>query len=359
MSNYYKRSRSYSRPEVPTGPVHMNLVQTHKGVTVPEGTILNSPAPSEDTWMVEMGRKVPSEFWRQLGIKATFWSRDMLEDFDMFHAEPGWRVFGSQAELAVKLAKHHVSFENFEDQQKARAEAKRKKEEKAAEEARQKAIRDAEYAKVAEQAAALLPRGIRPLTTQEHDAAWAQINQARGNDWKVQPAELVLKLEVEGDYRLPAMAGNEGGNLGWKAIYRVQFASAPRLVVWHVTTGYDMGGPSIQGVEITDGDAALLADYASRRAIVAYRYDARLWDLLAALDAEGKVSKYGRGAWFGGTPRASSHGEYTRGAYSYQNNSTAAEMRATLIEYLSAQDDVRAKEAVAILSREDSITELR
>jgi hypothetical protein len=206
----------------------------------------------------------------------------------------------------------------------------------------------------------LLPQGIRPATREEYDAAWAQINQACGHNWNVQPAELVLRRDVKGDYRLPAITGNEGGYLGYTDIYQVQFASGPRLVVWCGSVSGDMG-PSIQGVEITDADADLLLDLANRSAIKAYRFDPTLYAAMVAADEAGKLSKYGRGGYFGGTPRTcydlpEAERPNTKSAYSRHDNHTSAEIRADLTERFRAVDNA---EIVAILEREDSVKEIR
>ncbi len=357
---YSGRSAS-QRPSVPTSPISVTLIQEAEGQTVPPGTLLNSPAPAQDMWLVDTGRKLPGEFWRQLDIRASFYSRDTLDDFDWFNAEVGWRVFGSQQQIAEHLAKagHKATFYTLADAREERARQKREAEAKKLAEAEAKAQRDAAYADEARTITAML-RGIRKPTREEYDAAWAQICQARGNQWNVAPAELVYERKTEGDYRLPAMPGNDGGYLGFTHIYRVQFATGARLVVWNGTTSGDMG-PSIQGIEITDTDADLLADYERRNQIIGYRFDPALYQMMVAADAAGTLSEYGKGSYFGGTPtpcyslpepeRAS-----TKGAYSHEHNKTAQEVREDLAKRFAKAGHT---DALAILAREDSVTEIR
>lgn len=121
------------RPEVPQGPLTIHLLQERKGTIVPPGTILNSPAPARDSWLAQCQR-VPREFWRGMGITARFLSQEMLEDFDMFHSDPGWRIEGTQEELHAALAKHghRVTFETLEDQAAAAEKYQRDQQERAA-----------------------------------------------------------------------------------------------------------------------------------------------------------------------------------------------------------------------------------
>jgi len=131
MAYYNRYQKSYKRPEVPTGPVSMTLVQESEDrPPLPEGTILNSPAPSGVTWFVEMTRKVPGPFWSGLGVKATFWGRDFLEDCDMFSAPVGWRLTGSQEELAKRLSAHNVTFVTMQQRRENADRAKEAKIEK-------------------------------------------------------------------------------------------------------------------------------------------------------------------------------------------------------------------------------------
>ena len=154
----------------------------------------------------------------------------------------------------------------------------------------------------------------------------------------------------------PAMPGNDPGYLGWSAIYRV----GDRIVVYFAQTGYDSGGPTIQGISILAEDAELMADQASRRAIKGYRFDPDLYALMIELDAKGKLSKYG--SYFGGTPSPcydlpEAERACTKGAYANEYNHTAAEIRADLVERFRGMDDP--DDALAILGRDDSVTEIR
>jgi hypothetical protein len=293
--------------------------------------------------------------------KPYYMSAEDADDMDMFDRGGGWATPFEMREIT---------------EPKAEREAREAKEAATRDQAAQIIAQVTEArAKVAE----LLPLGIRPLTSAEFDLAWASIHKwEKTRDGRpVEKAEKIAANPVPeelGDAvaglvraalgnmwgRLPAMPGNTEGALGWQAIYQV----GDRLVVYFVQTGYDSGGPTLQGISVLPEDADLLADQANRRGIRGYRFEANLYATMVALDAEGKLSKYGKGSYFGGTPSLcrdlpEAERACTKGAYSRFDNQTAAEVRADLAERFRGMDDPRAAEAMAILEAEGSISEIR
>ena len=289
--------------------------------------------------------------------KPYYLSADDAEDFDMFSRGGGW---GTPYEL------------------REITEPKAEREAREAKEAATRAQADLIISQVTDARAKveeLLPLGIRPLTGAEDDLVWASIHKwEKTRDGRpVLKAEKIAENPAPGKLgdavtslvraalgemweRLPAMPGNDPGYLGWSAIYRV----GDRIVVYFAQTGYDSGGPTIQGISILAEDAELMADQASRRAIKGYRFDPDLYALMIELDAKGKLSKYG--SYFGGTPSPcydlpEAERACTKGAYANEYNHTAAEIRADLVERFRGMDDP--DDALAILGRDDSVTEIR
>jgi len=278
--------------------------------------------------------------------KPYYMSAEAAEDMDMFDRGGGWATPYSVRQITEPVA----------EREKREAKARADREKADAIIAKLTAARDA--------AAALLPLGIRHLTSAEYAEIQQAIREKRAEllaenakTEKLSPGVEKLVAAAKISERLPAMPGNENGYLAWEHIYRV----GDRLVVDYCDTSYDGAGWMLQGIGVLPEDGALLADHASRAAIKGYRFDPALYAAMVAADAEGKLSKYGRGTYFGGTPAPCydlPEGERacTKGAFAHERNQTAAEVRAELAQRFEAMANA---EVVAILSREDSITEIR
>ena len=232
----YRANRSYrtAPPQVPTVPIRIHLIQEAEGAPPPPpDVLLNSPAYHQDVWLAEC-RRVPSEFWRSIGVKAVFQtSRELEEDYDHFDAATGWRLSGSREELAKKLAKHEVTFESFADRREARAAEEHRKATEAETAVAAAQPLTARVREAREAITALFPNGIRRPTQDEDKAAWAAIHR-----WKdVEPAEKVAENLIPEKLpnavhhafraafgpmydRLPEMPGNTDGACGYSAIYK-------------------------------------------------------------------------------------------------------------------------------------------
>lgn len=313
-----------------------------------------------------------------VGMGAHYVSQDEADDFDLIGLDGSF-----SAHWSVQYCYRLATDEEAATVKAAEAEKQRQAEEAERAAREQSAQIAAQLTAVHEQVIGLFPLGIRTLTREEHEGAWAAIMSAQGYKWEkdhlgreVTPAELVLSnVEIDKSHtlgkaivsalgqnwgRLPAMPGNEQGTYGWTRIYRWR----DRQIAYFENRDYDSGGPSLQGISVTPEDASLIADMAQRSAIKGYRFHPDLYAAMVALDADGKLSEYGRWSYFGGTPSPcydlpESERACTMGAYGHNNNRTSGEMRAELIERFKKIEDPRAVAARPILTDPNSVTEIR
>lgn len=275
--------------------------------------------------------------------KPYYMSDEDAEEMDMFSRGGGWGTPYEMREITEPVAER--------EKRKAKEAADRNQADQAI--AAIQALRA--------EVTTLFPLGIRRMRTDENEKIRQLIQSGKAEivatNISVPTDRVVLKLidaAVTDGLRLPPMPGNEQGFLGWTKIYRV----ADRLVVEYVDTSYDGYGWMLQGISVLPEDTALLADQENRKKITGYRFDSELFQILADLDKEGKLSEYGRYAYFGGTP-CQVHGPNTQGAYSHENNQTAQELRRDLQQRFAKLKDQCAAIALRILEREDSVVELR
>ena len=279
--------------------------------------------------------------------KPYYLSAQDAEDLDMFQRGGGWGTPYEIREITEPLAERE----------------KREAQERADREQADAIV--AAYQTARAQALALLPLGIRPMVGEEYHTMTEAIRsqaaqvvaQNYRSDEQLRPAVSKLVAAKIGNMadRLPAMPGNKDGYLGWEKIYRV----GERLAVDYCDRSYDGSGWQLQGISVLPEDAQLLDDMSARRAIKGYRFDPALYAAMVKADAEGTLSEYGRGSYFGGTPSPcydlpANQRACTKGAYGREHNHTAAEVRADLIRRFAGNDAV-----LSILAREDSVTEIR
>ena len=122
-----------------TKTIRIYVEQEPRAKAIPEGVILNRPAPTGGSFLIDA--RLPREDWnaaKQAG--ANYLSADDLEDFDMFESTPGWRYSLAALEALVRRGYTLV----IEDQNVATVEALRALYTDEAKEARRVARREAD-----------------------------------------------------------------------------------------------------------------------------------------------------------------------------------------------------------------------
>src|SRR5271157_3418305 len=67
------------------------------------GAVLNSPAQSNGSFVIGWARPFDGDDYRQVASHMWKYSRDDLEEFDMFEADPGWRIDADGLDIARSL----------------------------------------------------------------------------------------------------------------------------------------------------------------------------------------------------------------------------------------------------------------
>lgn len=335
-------------------------------VSLIDGTVLESAKWREgkgiDYWTRQLGAPVKREMGGKNSVsvgelrhtksgwhivisvdKPYYLSAQDAEDFDMFDRGGGWGTPFEMREITEPV-KEREKREAKEREQSEKAEAL-----------------IAAFHAVQAKAIELLPLGIRPLTSEEYgrmdEAIYKQQAEVVAENVefdRIKAEKRVVQLLAEAFpgqmyERLPVMPGNDGGYLGWYRLHRI----GDRIVIRHWTGS----SSALQGIGVVlPDDAVLIADQQNRAAIHGYRFDERLYEIMVQLDKDGRLSKYGKYAWFGGTATPEL-GPATMGAYSRERNRTAQEMHAELTQRFAELTDQA--EALEILAHEDSITEIR
>lgn len=89
-----------------------------------EKKLWNAPPPVEARYRLAGGDKSKNYDGTWDRLKKQYWDEDILEEFDMFFALPGWRLF-KDAPDNLRVAGYDVRILTLEEQEKQAEERKR------------------------------------------------------------------------------------------------------------------------------------------------------------------------------------------------------------------------------------------